>query len=107
MVIRRQAATGPPRRRRGGGLGVLARVARGDQHRGEDGAGEGEPGADQERVLEAVGERDRAVAHAVGDRRARRAVGDRDEDREAERAADLLGGVHEPRREPRLVGRSP
>ena len=35
------------------------------------------------------------------------AVGHGDEDREAERAADLLGGVHEPRREPRLVGADP
>src|SRR4051812_4760256 len=50
------------------GFGVLAAVARGDHDRGEQRPQEGEPGAGEERVLEALGQRDRRIAHARGER---------------------------------------
>ena len=97
---RRPGSTSPRLRRRG----VLAAVARGDHHRGEHRSEDGEPGADEERVVEALGEGHRRVAHAGGERVARAAVRHRGEDRQAERAAHLLGGVDQAGGESGLVG---
>ena len=72
-----------------------ARVAAVDQHGGEDRPGQREERADQERVAEPVVQRDERVdaGRVVG-----RRVGDRGEDRQAERAADLLARVDQARR---------
>ena len=87
------------------GRGVLAARPAGDQHHRQQRADEREAGADEERGLEALGQRRRERAgsprgahRVVGRRR-----GDRGEDRQAERAADLLRGVDQPGGEARLV----
>ena len=97
----RRAPATPAARR----LAHLAAVLGRDQHEREQRADRRDHAAGEERGLEAFGERRpsgrapsrrehvlRAVEFAIVD-----------EDREAERAADLLGGVDEPGREPRLV----
>src|SRR5215212_3411407 len=78
------------------GLGVLAGGAAGDEHDREDRAGDRYPGAGEEGVLEALGQRDRrrlAGGHSV----LGAAVGHGGEDRQAERAADLLRRVDQAR----------
>ena len=70
---------------------------------GEDRPGDREAGADEERAVEPFRQRDRRAVHAGVKQALGAAVGDRREDREAERAADLLGGVDQPRGEARLV----
>ena len=89
------------------GLGVLAAVARRDQRRGQDRADDREAGADEERDLEALGQgvRERGGVAARGPHQV---VGACEfaidgEDREAERAADLLRRVDQPGREARLL----
>src|SRR3954451_22380567 len=64
----RRLGLAAPRRR-----GVLAAVARRDKHRGEERRQQREPGADDKRVLEALVQRYRRVAHARGDGVARAA----------------------------------
>src|SRR5215217_4758777 len=84
------------------GLGVLAGGAAGHQHDREDRAGDRYPGAGEEGVLEALGQRDRrrlAGGHGV----VGTAVGDGGEDRQAERAADLLRRVDQARGQTGLV----
>jgi hypothetical protein len=71
----------------------------GDQDHGEDRPEDGEARADGERPLEALGQRDRDRA-AGGRDVTRAAVGDRRQDREPERAADLLRGVDQARGQP-------
>ena len=62
---------------------------------------EGDRGAAEEGGLEALGER--RLSRFAGDARRRCGVRDRREDREAERAADLLGGVDQAAGEARLA----
>src|SRR5690606_11643453 len=90
--------------RRGGVLDHRAAVAAADQDDAEQQARGGEGGADEEGVLEAVGEGlgDRGwIAGGLGggERLVADRVGHRREDREPEGAADLLGGVDEARGE--------
>ena len=68
----------------------------GDQHGREDRAEDREAGADDERALEALGERDRHATSPPAASVVGAAVGDRGEDRQAERAADLLRRVDQP-----------
>ena len=68
-------------------------VARGHQHGGEDRPGDGEPGADEERPVKTLGQGDGRAVDAGVEQALGTAVGDGREDREPERAADLLGGV--------------
>ena len=72
-------------------------------HRGQDRTGHRETGTDQERPVEALGERDDVVVHAGVEQALGAAVGDGREDRQTERAADLLRGVDQPGRQPGLV----
>src|SRR5215218_10290858 len=88
------------------GLGVLAGGAAGHQHCREDRAGDRYPGTGEEGVLEALGQRDGgrlAGGHGV----VGAAVGDGGEDRQAERAADLLRRVDQAGRQARLVRLNP
>ena len=84
-------------------VGMGAAVARGDHHEREQRADEGEARADEEGALEALRERGGEAFAAALQEVLRARVGDRREDRQPERPADLLGGVDEPGREPRLV----
>ena len=65
------------------------------------------PDADEERPVKPLGQRDGGAVDAGAEQALGAAVGDRGEDREPERAADLLGGVDQPRGEPRLVRLGP
>jgi hypothetical protein len=75
---------------------MLAAVTRGDQDGGQDRPGEREPGADQERPVKALGQRDRRVMDSAEQHVLGLSVGDRGEDRQTERSADLLRGVDQP-----------
>ena len=80
-----------------------ARLAGVGGHEGDERGGEHEPRTDQEGALEAGGEGERGVAARVEDG-VGACGGDGGEDGEAERAAELHGGVEQPGRDARLVG---
>ena len=73
-----------------------------EQHECRQRGGRGEAGGDVVAQPETLRQR---LAHrtSVPDQVARARGGERDQDREAEAAADLAGGVHEPRGETRLA----
>ena len=77
-----------------------------DEQEREDRAEDREPGADQQRRLEALGQRDRHRAARLDDG-VRARVGDRGQDREAERAADLLRVLIMPEARPASCGSTP
>src|SRR5215217_9190670 len=88
------------------GLGVLAGGAAGHQHDREDRAGDRYPGAGEEGVLEALGQRDRGRL-AGGRRVVGAAVRHGGEDRQAERPADLLRRIDQARGQTGLVRLNP
>ena len=61
------------------------------------------PAPTSQRRLEALGQRDAAASCPASTSESRARVGDRGQDRQAERAADLLGRVDQPGRQARLV----